>query len=105
MCAVPKPVLPDAAAEGWGWETLPNWRRLDLKHLLKAFAEGGRDAGGTEITGLFALVPATKQMSGPAGVTVSRGGVAASPRVKTLAKSLQPVRALLPAGRSAASAR
>lgn len=97
MCAVPKPGLPDAAAEGWGSEAFAEFAQTELKHLLKPLAEG--EPPDEAVSSLFALVPETKRVPSAAAVTVSRGGPAAVPRrALSLEKAFAPVRALFPGG-------
>jgi hypothetical protein len=90
VCAVPKPALPDPAAEGWSSEAFSDRAQTELKHLLQPFAAGAGEIAG--LKGAFALRPAVRQAGKTDAVTVWRGGEAkaASPGLlKTALASLR----------------
>ena len=93
MCAAPKPRLPDAAAEGWGSETLAEAAQQAIKKLLAPCIDPAE--APPAVSGRFALTPARLgPLKSPGGLVVHRGEAAALPeRTSPWAEALRPLRA------------
>ena len=96
VCAVPKPALPDPAAEGWGSEAFSDLAQTELKRLLKPFAAGEGEIAA--IKGTFSLRPAVKQVSKTGTATVWRGGEAKAGSAVLLKTALTSLRTLFKPG-------
>lgn len=92
MCAVPRPVVPDPAVDGWTSEAFSELAQKELKDLLYPLGAIGSD--WKPVKGAFALLPQVKEAAQTNTVTVWRGGEAAvSKAERTLQAALEPVAA------------
>lgn len=97
VCPIPKPVVPDAAADGWGTEAFAEAAQADLKHWLEPVAEGTQAQGSP--MGRFALVPTQGPELITGTVVLQRGGPAQLPRTSgPPAAALRPLQALFKSG-------
>ncbi len=91
MCAVPKPAVPDPAAEGWGSEAFSELAQTELKHLLKPFADGDEEV--KDFSGVFALQPETGEIARTSTAVIRRGSSARPAAPGSLKTALTPLRA------------
>ena len=96
VCAVPRPEMPDARAEGWTSEAFSELAQTELKRLLVPLADPEEEAA--KVKGVFALRPAVSQAAKTAAVTVWRGGKAKPGAAQSLTQALATIRQLFQTG-------